>query len=96
MPLDLHKYLLLLSPESCGRVRVRPGLTGLAQVYGGYGLDPSNKVSADLLYIQRMNPLLDIKLMIMSVWNTVSGGWETHKGAKVTGGATSEQLKEDR
>ncbi len=62
-------------PNFSERLRVRPGLTGLAQVYGRYSTRPRDKLRYDLLYIRKMSPLLDIKLLLMSVWLTVTGHW---------------------
>jgi len=58
------------------RYQVRPGLTGIAQVYGPHNMAPRNKLRYDLLYMQRRSLWLDIKLIGMSVWNTVRGKWD--------------------
>ncbi len=50
-------------PEFYLRLRVRPGLTGLAQVRGSYNPPPINKLRYDNLYIEQMSPLLDLKLI---------------------------------
>ena len=44
------------------RHRVRPGLAGLAQVYGDYYSTPREKLHYDLLYIRRRSLGLDLKL----------------------------------
>lgn len=44
------------------RHAVRPGLAGLAQVYGDYYSTPSQKLKYDLLYIRRRGPSLDLRL----------------------------------
>ena len=50
-------------PEFYLRLRVRPGLTGLAQVRGSYNPPPINKLRYDNLYIEQLSPLLDLKLI---------------------------------
>lgn len=45
------------------RFAVRPGLTGLAQVYGSYATTTENKLKFDLLYIQNQSLLLDLKII---------------------------------
>ena len=50
------------------RLRVRPGIAGLAQVRGSYWTDPGYKLRYDNLYIETMSPWLDCKLLILSVW----------------------------
>ena len=45
------------------RLQVRAGLTGYAQVYGRYDTSPYEKLEFDLLYINDMNLLIDLKLI---------------------------------
>lgn len=49
------------------RLQVKAGLTGLAQVYGKYNSDPYDKLRMDLMYINNMSLLEDIKLMFATV-----------------------------
>jgi lipopolysaccharide/colanic/teichoic acid biosynthesis glycosyltransferase len=46
------------------RFRVRPGMTGLAQLRGGYFTHPRDKLRYDLLYMTRRNAWLDVKLVV--------------------------------
>jgi hypothetical protein len=48
------------------RFDVRPGITGLAQVRGGYYTSPRHKLAYDLLYIKRRGVTLDLKLIILT------------------------------
>ncbi len=59
------------------RYQIRPGLTGIAQVFGPHNMNPRNKLRYDLLYIRRRSFWLDIKLIGMSVWNTISAKWDS-------------------
>ncbi len=61
------------------RLLVRPGMTGLAQIYGRYSTHPRNKLRYDTLYIRRMSPLLDVKLLVMSVLLTVRARWQSEE-----------------
>jgi lipopolysaccharide/colanic/teichoic acid biosynthesis glycosyltransferase len=45
------------------RFVVRPGMTGLAQLRGGYFTHPRDKLRYDLLYITNRTPWLDVKLV---------------------------------
>ncbi len=63
------------------RLRLRPGLTGLAQVYGHYGSAPRQKLRYDLLYLKRRSLLLDLKLILLSVGISLRGKWE-HRNRK--------------
>lgn len=46
------------------RLKVKPGLTGLAQVTGGSSMPPEEKIVCDIEYIRNRSFLLDLKLMI--------------------------------
>lgn len=61
------------------RLQVCPGLTGLAQVYNPED-DPYLKLYYDLKYIENMSLWLDIKLIFISVWNTITGKWDKRRG----------------
>lgn len=58
------------------RFLTRPGLTGLAQVYGKATRDVHAKLRYDLLYIKNQSLWLDTKLIAMSFWITFQGKWE--------------------
>jgi len=59
-----------------GRHRVRPGLTGLAQVYAPRDLPRTGKFRYDLLYQRRASFCLDLRLVFQSFWITLRGRWE--------------------
>lgn len=46
------------------RLKVKPGLTGLAQVEGGYHLAPQKKVLYDVEYIKNRSLWLDMKIIL--------------------------------
>ncbi|HSG05613.1 MAG TPA: sugar transferase, partial [Nitrospiria bacterium] len=64
------------------RHQVRPGLTGLAQIYAPRDARRSQKLRYDLLYIRSRTFLLDLRLILLSFWITFRGKWET-RGKKV-------------
>jgi exopolysaccharide biosynthesis polyprenyl glycosylphosphotransferase len=49
------------------RHQVLPGITGLAQVHGGYAIDAETKLRYDLLYIYNWSPWLDLKIMLQTL-----------------------------
>lgn len=59
------------------RLLVKPGLTGLAQVNGGYDLRPEEKVAYDVEYIKNRSLLLDLKIICKTVGVVLLG-----RGAK--------------
>ena len=64
-------------PGFRNRLIVKPGLTGLAQVNGGYELDPASKLKFDMEYIKHRSAWLDI----MCILKTVKVVF-THEGAR--------------
>ncbi len=61
------------------RFVVRPGLTGIAQVYGSYDTSPQNKLRYDLIYIKKRSFFLDLKLIVLSFFITFKGKWESRE-----------------
>lgn len=55
------------------RLIVTPGITGLAQVNGGYDLKPSEKIVFDLEYIKKQSFFLDIRILIKTVFVMLVG-----------------------
>jgi lipopolysaccharide/colanic/teichoic acid biosynthesis glycosyltransferase len=58
------------------RIRVRPGLTGIAQVYARRDLPRRQKFRYDRLYVERGSFWLDVRLILLSFWISVQGTWE--------------------
>jgi lipopolysaccharide/colanic/teichoic acid biosynthesis glycosyltransferase len=65
-------------PGYAERHRVRPGLTGLAQVYARRDVPRPEKFQYDLAYLERAGLWLDIQLIARSVWITLRGRWDNH------------------
>lgn len=60
-------------PNFNERLEVLPGLTGLAQLNGGYDLSPKEKLVFDLEYIRTANLKLDIKLILKTITVVFTG-----------------------
>src|SRR3990172_4987947 len=58
------------------RIRVRPGLTGVAQVYAARNIPRRHKFRYDVLYIRRRTMWLDLRLILLSFWISFLGTWE--------------------
>ena len=58
------------------RIRVRPGLTGLAQVYARRDLPRRQKFRYDRLYVETRSWIGDLRLILLSFWISVLGRWE--------------------
>lgn len=55
------------------RLLVKPGLTGWAQVNGGYEMTPEEKLQWDIDYIQSRNPFIDIRIIIKTIHVVLTG-----------------------
>lgn len=55
------------------RLLVKPGLTGWAQVNGGYEMTPEEKLEWDLDYIKKRNVFMDIKIIFRTVKVVLTG-----------------------
>ena len=64
-------------PGYAHRARVRPGLTGVAQIYAPRDIKRRNKFRYDRLYVARQSFWLDVRLIATSFWITFRGRWET-------------------
>lgn len=82
-PLVVEEQKLLenMIPGFEKRLKVRPGLTGLSQVYN-VSDDPNLKLKYDLEYIEKMSFFLDIKLILISFWYTFTAKWDRREGKK--------------
>lgn len=63
-------------PGYAERHLVRPGLTGLAQVYADRDIPRRQKFRLDRLYIEKQSFGLDLKLILLSFWITFCARWE--------------------
>ena len=53
-------------PHYASRFLVPPGITGVAQLRGGYYTSPRNKLRYDLIYIKRRSLLLDLQVVFLT------------------------------
>ena len=59
------------------RLMVKPGLTGWAQINGGYDLRPEEKIVYDVEYMKKRSLWMDLKILVKTVAIVFN-----HKGAK--------------
>lgn len=64
-------------PGYADRIVVRPGLTGVAQVYASRDISRRRKFRYDRLYIRRRSFALDMRLILLSFWISFRGTWES-------------------
>ena len=61
------------------RIQVRPGLTGIAQVYAPRDVPRRQKFRYDRIYVRRQAFWLDVRLILLSFWISVLGTWEARE-----------------
>ena len=71
-------------PGFAERCLVRPGLTGVAQIYAPRSLPRRGKFRYDRLYIRRQSFGLDLRLILYSFWISLSGTWERRGRGRAT------------
>ena len=81
----LVEYLDLYSDEQKKRHKMRPGITGWAQVNGRNSISWSEKLSLDVEYVENFNLLLDMKILFMTVFKVFK-----KEGINQEGNATME------
>ncbi|MGH9175151.1 MAG: sugar transferase, partial [Vicinamibacterales bacterium] len=59
------------------RCIVRPGLTGIAQIYAPRDIPRRQKFRYDGLYLRQQGLALDLRLILLSFWITFRGSWES-------------------
>ena len=74
---ELHNEFTKTIPEFDERLKVTPGLSGLAQISGSYDLEPSEKIKFDIEYIEKMSLFFDLKIIIFSVFNSIFARWDS-------------------
>ncbi|MGG3478582.1 exopolysaccharide biosynthesis polyprenyl glycosylphosphotransferase [Peribacillus frigoritolerans] len=55
------------------RLIVKPGITGWAQVNGGYDISPEEKLRFDIYYIRNLSIVTDIKIILKTVKVVITG-----------------------
>ena len=64
---ELIKEFLKNIPDFNDRLLVKPGITGWAQVNGGYSLTPKEKLEFDKYYIQNRGFKLDLLILLKTI-----------------------------
>ena len=75
LPMQVEQY----TPRQRGRLAVKPGITGWAQVNGRTALPWSERIELDLFYIEHRSLALDLRILRRTV-AMVLGGSGLYKG----------------
>ena len=74
-------YLPRYSPEQARRHEVRPGITGWAQANGRNALSWEEKFRLDVWYVDNRSLLLDLKILLLTVFRAASRDGINHPGS---------------
>ena len=77
----LVSYLPLYNKKQRHRHDVRPGLTGLAQVNGRNSISWEERFDFDVQYVRELSFLLDVKIILMTVWKVISRDGISEEGS---------------
>lgn len=77
----LVSYLPLYNEKQKHRHDVRPGLTGLAQVNGRNAISWEERFELDVKYVKELSFLLDLKIIIMTVWKVIKRDGISEEGS---------------
>ena len=75
LPTQMRHEFTAEDPRFPLRLAGLPGLTGLAQLRLPRVCHPSKRLYYDLQYLQTANPWLDLKVILISIWLTVTIRW---------------------
>ena len=75
LPTRMHEEETDKEPRFPLRLAGPPGLTGMAQINLPRHCPPDRRLEYDLLYLKSAGLWLDIKIILISIWLTITGQW---------------------
>jgi sugar transferase EpsL len=78
----LMDYLPYFSEKQDVRHNVKPGITGWAQVNGRNAINWDKKLKLDIWYVENRSFLLDLKILILTVYKVFRRDGINHDGEK--------------
>ena len=84
-------YLLYMAPSERRRFRVRPGITGLAQINGRNNLTVHQKLKFDSEYVDRFGFVQDFRIFLKTLYTTAKASGA--EGGKMLVYSELEELK---
>ena len=67
----LMQYLDRYTPDQMRRHKVRPGITGWAQINGRNALSWEEKFALDVWYVDHLSLWLDLKITLLTMWKVL-------------------------
>lgn len=83
-PLTYHPWNISeYTPEQFRMFEVRPGITGWAQVNGRKAVQWPRRIELNVWYVDNVSLLLDMKILVMTVFKVLSNADNENTGATV-------------
>jgi len=76
----MMKYLNRYTPQQARRHEVKPGITGWAQINGRNAISWEDKFKLDVWYVDNWSVMLDIKIILKSIWMVITRQGITQQG----------------
>ena len=77
-PALYNQYDLIQLRKECGVDILKPGLTGLAQIYGRDELNNEYKCKFDKEYLENISFYIDIKIIFLTIIRVIKGSGVSH------------------
>lgn len=87
----LLRYLGRYTAEQNRRHLVRPGITGWAQIHGRNLISWEQKFEFDIWYVDHQNFLLDLKILVITIWKIF-----TREGITASGHVTAPEFQSSK
>ena len=95
-PLTYHPWPIEeYTEEQLKMFKVRPGITGWAQVNGRKEVEWHKRIELNVWYVEHVSLWLDLKILFMTVFKVFTNADNENTGVTVVGGATEGQLSEE-
>tara|TARA_Y100000768_G_C23863683_1_gene626978 strand:- start:358 stop:954 length:597 start_codon:yes stop_codon:yes gene_type:complete len=75
----LMEYLPLYSERQMIRHKIKPGITGWAQINGRNTISWEEKFELDIWYVQNQSFWLDLKIILITIWKVLKQEGISHK-----------------
>ncbi|MDX8410928.1 MAG: sugar transferase [Mariprofundaceae bacterium] len=80
----LMEYIPLYTLEQARRHEVKPGITGWAQINGRNAISWEDKFRLDVWYVEHQSNWLDVKILLKTIVQVVSGSGVSKQGHATT------------
>lgn len=81
----LMEYLPLYNSIQSNRHKVKPGVTGWAQINGRNTISWAQKFEYDVWYVDHLSFSLDLKILFQTLWNVIRGKGVSQHGHVTVG-----------